>query len=1075
MNTIITQSCRKLCKLLSFACLLLCALCLTAQYAAAQQVRQTVTALQVKKGPLTTALKQLQAQTGINIMYNAALLEKLQVTDANYSNQTIEAVLRDLLKRTNLEFIEKEGVIIIKAPEKQRVPVKGAVADAETGAALPGVSVQVKGSTIGAMTNEDGTFSLSADPASDTLQISYLGYKNIQQPLAGRKELSVKLKSDASMLSSVVVIGYGDTRKENLTGAVSHVTDKEFNSGVFSSPEQLLQGKVAGLNITRTGDPNATPAVMLRGPSTLRSGEAQEPFYVIDGVPGASIQLVAMNDIVSIDVLKDAASTAIYGARAANGVIMVTTRRAKEGQKWLNYNGYAAVEQVSNRIEMLSGDQLRKFLADNNKPLNPSDDDGANTDWQKEVTRNALSHNHNVSFGGGSGNTLYDASINYLESEGIMRGSSLERVNLRANLQQTAFNDKLKINLALNNSLSTQYRLPQLVFQNMLKYLPTVNVKNADGTYKEDFTRTRNYYNPVSLIDNNEDRAKTKILLANLRAELKLLPGLKYTVNVSVQDEQINRDVYYNHASALAQKQNGKAIRNAYTNTKKILETYFNYDKQFGRSNLKLLAGYSWQEDRRNDGFQTSNQGFVTDALSYNNLGVGTLPAGAVPDYGTTTIDVYRFISFYARANYEYADKYLLQVSARQDGSSVFGANNRWGVFPAVSAAWRINQEPFLKNVSWLNDLKLRAGYGVTGNALGFGAFTAVLLYNSTGKFYYNGGLANSIGPTQNANRDLKWESTGMTNIGLDFTVLNNRLGGSIEYYDKRTSDLIWEYNVPTTQYFLNKLIANAGKMSNKGIEFSVNAMPVKGSRFTWTTAANVSHNINNIETLSNDKFTLTSIPTAYLGGKGNTSNYSQMVVQGQPVGSFYTWKYMGKTADGVTQVLKKDGTLTTVLTTDDLMYTGSAQPKLAFGWSNSFTFDNFDLNFFLRGVSGNKILNATLAGLNDPQDAATVNIPVFTLGESIKDGNAFYNTDRFLENGSYVRMDNATLGYTVPLKSESIRKVRVYVSANNLFVITKYRGIDPEMNMGGLEPGIDNNNFYPKTRSFLVGVNMNF
>lgn len=1074
MNTIITQSCKKICRLLTFAALL-CSMCFVVQDAAAQQVRKTVSALQVKKGPLTAALKQLQTQAGIDIMYNAALLDKFQVAEASYSNQTVEAVLRDLLKRTGLEFTEKEGVIIIKAPEKQRVPVKGAVTDAESGIALPGVSIQVKGTSSGATTDAAGAFTLNADPASDTLLLSYIGYRNMQMPLSGRRELSLQLKADASMLSSVVVVGYGETRKDHLTGAVSHVTDKDFNQGVFSSPEQLLQGKVAGLNITRSGDPNGTPAVMLRGPSTLRSGEAQEPFYVIDGVPGASIQLVSMSDIVSIDVLKDASSTAIYGARAANGVIMVTTRRAKEGQKWISYNGYAALEQVSNRIEVLSGDQLRKWLDDNGKSLNPAYDDGANTDWQKEVTRNGVSHNHNVSFGGGAGNTVYDASINYLQNEGIMKGSSLERINVRANLEQTAFDDRLKINLALSNSVSTQHRIPQLVFQNMLLYMPTVNIKNADGTYKEDFTATRDYYNPVSLVENNEDRTKTKILLGNIRAELKLLPGLNYTINASMQDEQINRDVYYNHASALAQKTNGKAIRGAYSNTKKILETYFNYDKTFGRHNMKLLAGYSWQEDRRNDGFQSSNQGFVSDALNYNNLGMGNLPEGVLPDYGSASIDVYRFISFYARANYVYADKYLLQASVRRDGSSVFGANNRWGVFPAVSAGWRLKQEPFLKEVGWLDDLKLRAGYGVTGNALGFGAFTAVLLYNSTGKFYYDGGLANSIGPTQNANPDLKWESTGMANIGLDFSILNNRIGGSIDFYDKRTSDLIWQYSVPTTQYFLNTLIANAGKMSNKGVEIQINAMPVRNKKFTWTTALNLAHNRNNIESLSNDKFTLTSIPTAVLGGKGQSGNTSQMVVEGQPVGSFYIWKYMGKNDDGVSLFQKKDGTLTTSPSSDDFLYAGSAQPKLAYGWNNSFTYGNFDFNFFLRGVSGNKILNATLANLNSPSDAAIHNIPVFTLQESAMDDKAFFISDRYMESGSYLRMDNATLGYTVPLQSKYVRNLRFYVSANNLFVITNYKGIDPEISLGGLEPGIDNSNFYPKTRSFLLGVNMSF
>ncbi|MBW8686314.1 TonB-dependent receptor [Chitinophaga rhizophila] len=1045
------------------------------QEVAAQKQLPVVQQLQVKPGSLANAIRELQQQSGISIVYDATALNTYKVSQHDYSNQSVTAILSDLLASTNLQFSEKDGVIVIKASNKNRIPVNGTVTDAETGAPLPGVSVQVRNPVAGSVTNATGQFTLSADPAHDTLLLSYVGYKSIRTALNGRKEVTVQLKADANMLSSVVVVGYGESKKGDVTGAINHISSKDFNVGVVSSPDQLLQGKVPGLNITRSGDPNATAAVILRGPSTLRSGEAQEPFYVIDGVPGASIQLVAPQDIESMTVLKDAASTAIYGARAANGVIMVTTRRAKAGQNWINYNSYVATEQVSNSIEMLSGDELRKYVNDNGKSFAPSDDDGANTNWQKEVTRTGVSHNHNLSLGGGHNNTSYNASINYLKNDGIMKGSSMERVNIRANLEQKAFNEKLKLNFSLSNIMGTQYRIPLLVFQNMLTYLPTVNIRNEDGSFKEDFSRTRNYLNPVALIETNEDRQKNKIMLGNIRADLDILPGLTYTLNVSMQDEQINRDIYYGRASGLSQKTNGQAIRSAFTNNKKILETYVNYGKTFGAHDLRLLAGYSWQEDRRNDGFQASNKGFVSDALAYNNLALGTLPAGDIPNYGNTSIDIYRFISFYGRANYTYANKYLLQVSARRDGSSVFGTNNRWGLFPAVSAAWRMKEESFLKNVSWLDDLKLRAGYGVSGNALGFNSFIAILRYTSTGLFYYNGNIVTAIGPSQNANRNLKWESTGMANIGADFSFLGGRLGGSVDVYDKRTSDLIWTYNVPTTQYFVNTLTANAGEISNKGIEVQINAIPVQLPKFSWRTSVNLAYNKNVVSSLSNDIFKLTSINTAELGGKGQSGIWSQQVVEGQPLGAFYTWKYMGKDKDGITQMLKKDGTVTTEVSTDNFFYSGNAQPKLIYGWNNNFSYGNFDLNVFVRGVTGNKIMNATLAGLNNPTEAAMTNIAKFTEGESINDINAHLRTDRFIENGSYLRLDNATLGYNVPVRSKYISSLRFHATATNLFVITSYRGIDPEINMGGLTPGVDNNNFYPKTRSFLFGVNVNF
>ena len=1039
-----------------------------------QQKAALVQELHVAAGPLADALKLLQKQSGADIIYDAALLRNFTVKAQDFRSQSVDEVLRTLLKGSGFQVSATEGVYIIKK-ERSKTAVTGKVTDEETGLALPGVTVVIKGNSGGGITNAQGIFSLQADAGGDTLLFSYIGYKLHQLILNGQQQVNIRLKPDASMLNSVVVVGYGQTTKGDLTGAVSHVSSENFNSGVFSSPEQLLQGKVPGLNVTRSGDPNATPAVILRGPSTFREGEAQQPFYVIDGVPGANIQLVSPSDIVSMDVLKDAASTAIYGARAANGVIMITTRRAKPGQSWVSYNAYAATERISNKIDMLTGDELRAYLTENGKALSPAYDDKANTDWQKEVTRNGLSHSHNISFGGGNEKTVFDGSVNYLQNNGIMKTSSLERLNVRANLEQRAFNDLLKLNLSISNSLSTQHQIPELVFMNMLNYIPTVNIFNPDGTYKEDFSRTRNYLNPVSLIDNNSDRTKNKIMLGNARAELNLLPGLRYTLNLSMQDEQINRDIYNNRASGISQGTNGQAIRSAFTNSRKVLETYFNYDKLFGKHDLRLLAGYSWQEERRGDGFQTSNQGFVSDATQGDNLGLGSPRDGFLPNFGTTRIQTLRFISFYGRVNYQYAEKYLIQVSARRDGSSAFGANNRWGIFPAVSGAWKVSKEGFLANASWIEDLKLRAGYGVTGNSLGFDPLIATLRYDITGKFYSNGKLINAIGPVQNDNPNLKWERTGMANIGIDFSILRGRLGFTADYYDKRTTDLIYSYNVPTTQYFVPTMLANVGSMSNKGVELQVNAVPVKTARLTWTTSANVAHNRNRVLSLSNDIFSVKYLETADLGGKGQSGNKSQLVQGGYALGAFYLWQYTGKNKDGVSEFLAADGGVTTSPSSTDRVYSGDAQPSVMYGWSNSITYRNFDINVFVRGVSGNKILNATLANLNSPADAANTNIPRFSLGESPADAKAPYISTRYLENGSYLRLDNATIGYNVPLESNYIRKLRIYVSGNNLFVITKYRGIDPEINMGGLTPGIDNNNFYPKTRSFLLGLNATF
>lgn len=959
--------------------------------------------------------------------------------------------------------------------------VRGLVQDT-VGNPLAGVSVrainQSTGKSFQASTSEQGLFQFTSIPVGGPYNFvfSYIGYQtntlsNYQVANGKQITLDVKLKEEFTGLGEVVIVGYGESKRSEVTGAITSVSSEEFNAGVFSTPSQLLQGKVAGLNITRSGNPNEKPAVILRGPSTLRSG-SQEPFYVIDGVPGASIDLVAPDDIESIDVLKDAASTAIYGSRAANGVIMVTTRKAKAGASRLSYSAYVAAEKISNTIDMLSGEDLRAYLNENGKTA--TTDDGSNTNWQDEVSRTGISHNHNLSFAGSGEKSSYGASVNYLNNQGIIKGSSIERFIVRGYMEQRAFKDRLKLNLNITNSNTNSELIAEEVYSNMLTYLPTVAVRQPDGSYSEDFSVTRNYLNPVSLIDNNEINQKTKLFLASGGAKVNILNGLDFTTNVSYQDERIDSNIYYNRFSGLAQNVDGRVIRNTVSNTKKILESFFNYDRTFGAHGMKLLAGYSWQEDRLGDGFQTTNQGFVTDELSYNNPGLGDPDAGVAVDYGNKRIQTLRLISFYGRVNYQYQNRYLLQASLRRDGSSAFGENNKWGLFPAVSLGWLIDREDFMQGQSLVSSLKLRAGYGVSGNSQGFDVFTSRLLYGSTGRFYYDGKFINAIGPSQNPNPNLKWERTATANIGLDFGLFDNVISGSLDVYDKRTSDLLWTYPVSTTQYFVGLLTANAGEMTNKGIELALQATPVNRNGFSWTTAINLAHNKNEMTSLSNDNFELPLIQTAYLGGRGQSGNASQRVQEGFALGSFYTWRYAGKNEEGISQFYDKDGNLTISPTSDDFYYVGNAQPKLVYGWNNTFKYKDFDLNFFVRGVTGNKIINATLADMNAPNNATQTNIPQFTLDEqeSISDNNAYFLSDRFVESGAYLRLDNATLGYT--FKKDS-RNLRIYVGGNNLFVITNYRGIDPEINMGGIEPGVDNRNFYPKTRSFMLGFNMSF
>ncbi|AYL98008.1 SusC/RagA family TonB-linked outer membrane protein [Mucilaginibacter celer] len=963
---------------------------------------------------------------------------------------------------------------------QQRV-VKGTVTD-ESNLPLPGVVVTVQSTGKATSTNANGGYQVTVSGADDVIKFSFLGSVPKQVTVGEKNVVNVTMVTDTKQLKDVVVIGYGTASRKDVTGAITSVKADEFNNGVLTTPAELLQGKVAGLNISKSGDPNKPPAAILRGPSTLRDGAAIQPFYVIDGVPGASIDLLAPADIESIDVLKDASSTAIYGSRAANGVIIVTTKRAKSGQTRLTYSAYAAVENVSKNIDVLTGDELRKYLTDNGVPkLSAADDDGSNTNWQKLAERTGYSQNHNLSYGGAGTNSEYGASVNYMKNNGILKNTSLERTIYKGYINQRFFNDRLKLGITLTNSATKNNDIFQSqVLSGILFYLPTVSPFNADGTYKENYTRTGSGpLNPLSLINNNFTKTENNKTLINGFASVDILKGLKFTISGSTQKEQNNVNTYSTSQSGIYVNAGGVAVRSAYTNTSNVLEAYFNYDRTFGQHSLKLLGGYSYQQDRNNDGFGVQTQGFSNDFLTYNFLALSNPTQLSQIVFNQSYISTLRLISFYGRAQYQFADKYLLQASLREDGSSAFGLNNRHGYFPAASAGWKIISEDFMKSVPVVSDLKLRAGYGVSGNSLGFDAFTAQLIYGvppGGGKFLSNGNIVNPIGPVRNPNPDLKWESTATTNIGLDFGLFNNRLTGSVDYYIKKTSDLITTLQVSTTQYFYQYLTANVGKMKNTGIEVVINAIPVKSQAFTWRTSFNVTHNKNMVESLSQGNLALPYIQTAQLGGKGQSGNYSQIIQPGYALGTFDLWHYMGKNQNGVSTFQKADGSVVASQPlTSDQFIKYDAQPKLIYGWSNSFFYKNFDLNFLVRGVYGNKVLNATLASLNNPADAKLQNIPRFTLGESFKDINAYLISDRFLESGSYLRLDNATFGYTIKPHIQAIKSLRFYASGNNIFIITKYRGVDPEVNIGGLTPGIDNRDFYPKTRTFSLGLTASF
>ena len=724
-----------------------------------------------------------------------------------------------------------------------------------SGDPLIGVNVVEKGTTNGTVTDMDGNFSLRVEKGK-TLVFSYIGFLSQENVVRGNR-MNITLKEDTETLDEVVVIGYGSMQRKDVTSSITTVKAEDMNVGVITTPAQMLQGKVPGLTIANTSDPNGSASISLRGASSLRTGEAMEPYYVVDGVPGVSISLVAPEDIESIDVLRDASATAIYGSKAANGVIIITTKKGKkDGRTSVSYSGYVAWDRTLKTLDMMTADELLSYAKTNNiTQLNDyyNVDNPANTNWQDEVLRTGFSHNHNVSINGGNEKTNYSASLNFQDREGVVRGTNMDRLNARTFVQTKALNNRLELALSLNASIRNSSTGPtdiqgRSVLDAMYYYNPLVPVKNEDGTWYRNLNISQNY-NPLSMI--NEDRydTKEKLLQGTAQATLHIIDGLDWNLNLSYQNQQYIYNIYNTTQTQLPSviSKHGQADRSTTENIRKQMETYLNWNHTFADAHkVGIMLGYSWEQADNNDGFGLRVYNFYNDDLTYHNLGMANNID--INDVISNNLSTLRMISFYGRINYSYKSRYLLQATVRRDGSSAFGENNRWATFPSVSAAWRITEEQFMKNQHVFDDLKLRVGYGVSGNSLGFDAFIARPLYGATGWFTYvnpDGSTSNyrMLGATRNANPDLKWESTSMFNIGIDFGFLHNRLSGTIEYYDKRTSDLIYDYPVSTNRYPYGTMTANVGDISNKGIEITINSVPVQTHNFTWSTTLNLSHN----------------------------------------------------------------------------------------------------------------------------------------------------------------------------------------------------------------------------------------
>lgn len=990
-----------------------------------------------------------------------------------------------IVQKTNGRIMKRvllsSALLLVSTLTFAQSKVSGTVKDAN-GEPLIGVSVMEVGTNNGAVTDINGNYTLNVKPGAK-LKLSYIGFTSKTIKASGNSQ--IVLDEDNTALNEVVVVGYGTMRRKDVTSSITTVKAEDLNQGVFTDPGQMLQGKVPGLVVSSTADPNGSPTITLRGASTLRTG-AMSPYYVVDGIPGVDISIVSPEDIESIDVLRDATATAIYGSKAANGVIIITTKKGAEEKTNVSYNGYVAFDNILKKYDVCTADDLRQYAKDNNITLK---DGGANTDWQDEVLRTGISHNHNVNISGGNGSTNYMISADLRKREGVIKMTGFDRFNVRSLVSTKTLKDHLTVSLGANMMYGKHFGVPSgnegaSVLDAMNYYSPTNAIKNADGIWTVG-SGSKNY-NPLALMEENKSETVWKRNQFVGKTALELWKGFVWSVNYSWSNYQSTYSAYNTRNSQLEGigNKNGQATRNTYFGREQTFETYLNYDFKVGKSKWGLMGGYSWEEKKNNDGFGLSVEGYYNDDLGWYNMSYAQTILGVQNSVQSGYLEKVRNISFYGRVNYSFDSRYMLQATIRRDGSSVFGKNNRWGTFPSVSAAWNITEEKFMQNQHIFDNLKLRAGYGISGNAMGFDVYSSYNTYGASGTFVYDGKTYRTYGATKNANPDLKWESTGMLNIGLDFAFLKGRLNGTVEVYHKKTKDLIWSYPVSTTQYIYGWMDANVGEMTNKGIEFTLNAVPVRTKKFMWSTTLNLSHNKNTVDKMQNETFHTTNLTQGDPMVAGvSADGWTQRIMEGEPIGTFYTYQYAG-IVNGRSEyyVLDENGNRTGETTNNpslkDRSITGCAQPKLNAGWNNTLTYKNWSLNAFITGVFGNDVYNSARAHYTAAQMFSDgKNVLKEFLSNPVGDASSSLPSDRYIEKGSYVRLQTLSLSYTFRnCFNDWIQDLTLYGTANNLFTITNYKGLDPEVNMGGIDPGIDYRwSRYPHTRTFMVGVKINF
>ncbi len=1052
---------------------------------------------------LVDALYEIEEQTGFYFLYNDNLINTGQRINLSVDDQTIDAVLDRLFSGTDIKYTIAERKIILTptyltASLQQQKSVSGKVTDS-SGAPLPGVTVIIKSTTNGTITNSDGNYTLSGVSGDARLVFSFVGMKSQEISVAGKTTINITMTEETIGLEEVVAIGYGTMKKSDLTGSVSSVSSEKIDAFPTLGVTQALQGRTAGLQITsKNGAPGAGYRIRIRGTSSINADS--EPLYVVDGFTAGAIP--PPEDIQSIEILKDASATAIYGSRGANGVIMVTTKKGNRDKTKIEISSSYSVQNIRKRLDLLNGQQFAEYANEvklnDGQPViyaNPASF-GVGTNWQDEIFRTGALQNHQLSISGSKDNINYYTSIGYFNQIGTIHNSEYSRLTIMNNLEMKA-SEKLTVGSKLFYSHDVNDGVLTLettggsegtgVVSAALKFEPIQGIfDDSDNYTTSNIVGGDPFDNPVNIMDNLKDQIATEQFQANVFAEYEIIKNLKFktTVGARVLNQ---RDGYY-AGSTLREglTTGGNANITARRSINVLNEDYLTYSWNFGDAHkFNAMAGYSYQENT-SENWKAENHNFITDQFGYWNMG-----AGNVNQPATSSWSQWKMASFYGRLNYNFNDKYLFTFTNRYDGSSRFGADNKWAYFPSGAVAWNVKKESFLTDVDLIDHLKVRASYGVTGNTE-IGTYTSLASVNLTAFTIIGNQQVPALIPSSVANGKLTWENTSQYDGGIDIGFFNGRLSLTVDYYNKLTQNLLYQLPLPAYSGFTSSM-NNIGEIENKGFEFSINANPVNRS-LKWFTDFNISFNKNKIKSLTEDGKDI-----IYSAAGGHVHATGMQVIRiGQPLGTFF-----GYVADGLYQAgsdfsiepTKKAGDLRLKdissdgkITPDDRTVIGDPNPDFVFGFNNDFSYKNFELSIFLQGAIGGEIFNLTryeldagIAKNNATTDIlrrwtptnTNTDVPRVTVTSLVEP------SSYWVENGSYVRLKHVSLAYNLPkslLAKIKVDKLRFYVSAQNFITITDYKGFDPEVSLSdsNRNAGIDYGQ-YPSVKSVTLGLNIGF